>query len=94
MLILVSCIRARREVEIQYAMRHPNIVKVIAFDLGDRGPPPCLVMELMDETLYNLLSTDGIVMNPIDKVKIVRDVSEVCTQCEWVCMCTMRAQGK
>ena len=65
--------------EIQYAMPHPNIVEVIAFDLGDRGTPPCLVMELMDETLYDFLSTEGIILGLIDKVKIVRDVSEVCT---------------
>lgn len=33
----------RQEAEIHYAMRHENIVEVVAFGLGDADNPPCLV---------------------------------------------------
>lgn len=58
-------------------MRHPNVVEVIAFGLGDAQHPPCLVMERMHETLYDLLGVEGIDMPLIAKISIVRDVSEV-----------------
>ena len=64
--------------EIQYAMRHANIVEVIAFGLGDADHPPCLVMERMNESLYDLLGVQGIDLDPVSKVSIVQDVSEVC----------------
>eukprot|EP00904_Undaria_pinnatifida_P010394 jgi/Undpi1/6485/HiC_scaffold_20.g08964.m1 len=65
----------RQEVEIQYAMRHPNIVEVLAFELGDRGHPPCLIMERMDESLYTMLGA-SIDIGGVSKVSIVRDVCE------------------
>lgn len=76
----VVFIRLRQEVEIQYSMRHPNIVEVVAFDLGAAGHSPCLIMERMQESLFDLLSVEGIDMETITKVSILRDVCEVCTQ--------------
>eukprot|EP00752_Nemacystus_decipiens_P004091 g3744.t1 len=64
----------RQEAEIHYAMRHENIVEVVAFGLGDADNPPCLVMERMQESLYDLLGVEGIEMDPMAKVSIVRDV--------------------
>lgn len=69
--------------EIQYAMRHPNIVEVLAFELGDRGHAPCLVMERMDESLYTMLGA-SIDIGGVSKVSIVRDVCEVCIRNRWV----------
>lgn len=59
-------------------MRHPNIVEVVAFGLGDADHPPCLVMERMSESLFDLLGVEGIEMGPAAKVSIARDVCEVC----------------
>lgn len=70
--------------EIQYAMRHPNIVEVLAFELGDRGHPPCLIMERMNESLYTMLGA-SIDIGGVSKVSIVRDVCEVCMRNHWVC---------
>ena len=72
--------RARKEVEIQYAMRHPNVVEVVAFDLGGAEHPPCLVMERMQESLYDLLNVEGMAMGLVAKASILRDVSKVCPQ--------------
>lgn len=60
-------------------MRHPNIVEVIAFDLGSAGHSPCLVMERMQESLYDLLCVEGIDMGLVAQTSILRDVSQVCT---------------
>lgn len=43
MLCYVSRRALRQEAEIHYAMRHENIVEVVAFGLGDADNPPCLV---------------------------------------------------
>lgn len=67
----------RQEAEIHYSMRHANIVEVVAFGLGDADQPPCLVMERMQESLFDLLGVEGIEMDPTAKVSIVRDVCEV-----------------
>lgn len=69
----------RREAEIHFAMRHANIVEVIAFSIGNEANPPCLVMELMDESLYDLLGvslyptlTFGAAMGVIQDICVVR----------------------
>ncbi len=57
-------------------MRHKNIVQLLAFHTGDRLHPPCLVMERMDESLYEIL---GVL--PIEfahALEILQDVCEVC----------------
>lgn len=69
----------RQEAEIHYSMRHPNIVEVIAFALGNAERPPCLVMERMHETLYDLLGVEGIKLPLAAKISIVRDICEVCS---------------
>lgn len=56
MLSIRRSFRCRREAEIHYAMREaPNIVSVLAFSVDDPQRLPCLVMELMDESLYDYL---------------------------------------
>ncbi|CAN0378060.1 unnamed protein product, partial [Scytosiphon promiscuus] len=55
-----SILRHRREAEIQFAMRHDNIVRVLAFCADDPERPLCLVMERMDESLYDYVGESGI----------------------------------
>ncbi|CAN0330030.1 unnamed protein product [Hapterophycus canaliculatus] len=57
-------------------MRHANIVQVVAFGLGDADHPPCLVMERMNESLFDLLGVEGIEMDPAARVSIALDVCE------------------
>ena len=58
-------------------MRDPKIVEVIAFGLGDDIHPPCLVMERMQETLYDFLGVQGFDLPLMSKVTIAQDVCEV-----------------
>ena len=71
----------RQESEIHFAMRHPKIVEVVAFSLGDDIHPPCLVMERMQETLYDFLGVQGFDMPLMAKVAIAQDVCEVRPVC-------------
>lgn len=71
------CLHHRQEAEIHFSMRHTNIVEVVAFGLGDEDHPPCLVMERMQESLFDLLGVEGIEMDATAKVSMVRDVCEV-----------------
>lgn len=57
-------------------MRHDNIVEVIAFSVGDAVHPPCLVMERMDESLYELLSLQLTINFPW-ALGIIHDVCKV-----------------
>lgn len=59
-------------------MHHPNIVEVIAFDLGSAEQPPCLIMERMQESLYDVLDVESMDMGLLAKTSILRDVSKVC----------------
>jgi len=61
-------------------MRHANIVEVVAFGLGDADHPPCLVMERMEESLYDLLGVEGIEMDAAAKLGIVGGICEVRSQ--------------
>lgn len=56
-------------------MRHANIVDVVAFSIGDNVHPPCLVMERMDESLYEILSL--LTINFPSALGIIQDVCEV-----------------
>ncbi|CAN0573009.1 unnamed protein product, partial [Ectocarpus sp. 12 AP-2014] len=66
----------RQEAELHFAMRHENIVEVIAFSVGDAVHPPCLVMERMDESLYELLSLQLSINFPW-ALGIIHDVCKV-----------------
>lgn len=69
---------SRREAEIHYLMRHPKVVEIIAFGLGDSERRPCMIMELMQESLYDLLGVHGIALPMLDALSIIRDMCEVC----------------
>lgn len=56
-------------------MRHTNIVEVLAFSIGDKEHPPCLVMERMDESLYDVLGL--LTINFPSALGIIQDVCEV-----------------
>lgn len=71
---------SRQEAEIHFAMRHANIVEVVAFGLGDADHPPCLVMERMEESLYDLLGVEGMEMDAASKLGIVSGICEVRSQ--------------
>eukprot|EP00752_Nemacystus_decipiens_P004498 g4107.t1 len=47
----------RKEAEIQYVLRHANIVETIAFSMGNAVTPPCLIMERMHESLFARLKS-------------------------------------
>jgi len=66
----------RREAEIHYAMRHENIVRVLAFSEGTPERPPCLVMERMDESLSSFFEEAD---RPplVERLEILKDVSQV-----------------
>eukprot|EP00752_Nemacystus_decipiens_P007363 g6584.t2 len=64
----------RREAEIQFAMRHENIVRVLAFCADDPERPLCLVMERMDESLYDYVGESGISPPPTLRLALVKDV--------------------
>lgn len=75
---LLPCLHllSRQEAEIHFAMRHANIVEVVAFGLGDADHPPCLVMERMEESLYDLLGVEGMEMDAAAKLGIVGGICE------------------
>lgn len=79
----------RQEAEIHYSMRHPNIVEVIAFALGDKQRPPCMVMERMHETMYDVLAVEGIAITTLAAVSIIRDVCEVWCAGVWFVPCML-----
>eukprot|EP00903_Cladosiphon_okamuranus_P014621 g13558.t2 len=45
----------RREAETHFAMRHDNIVRLLAFSEGSPQRPPCMVLERMEESLSTFL---------------------------------------
>lgn len=71
--------RLSKEAEIHFAMRHANIVEVLAFSIGDKQHPPCLVMERMDESLYDILTV--LTINFSSALGIIQDVCEVNDGC-------------
>lgn len=68
----------RREVEIYFSVHHPNIVRLIAFGVNEPEHPPCLVMERMEKSLYNYLSTHGTPPPLVDRLGVLQDVCKVC----------------
>lgn len=62
-------------------MRHKHIVEVKAFSLGtEKGIPPHLVMELMDESLYEYIgemSTGMAGYDFSDALSIIHDICQV-----------------
>ncbi|CAM9568738.1 unnamed protein product [Discosporangium mesarthrocarpum] len=64
----------RQEVEIHFSLRHQNVVELIAFSLGENGRPPCMVMELMSESLYDFIG-----LKPNLNLNVALDViSDIC----------------
>lgn len=58
-------------------MRHENIVRVLAFCTEDRERPLCLVMERMEESLYDYVGESGISPPPTIRLALVKDVCQV-----------------
>ena len=56
---------------------HENIVRVTAFSEGDLQHPPCLVMERMAESLFHFLRTDTTRPSLVERLEIIKDISEV-----------------
>lgn len=57
-------------------MRHPNLVEAIAFSLGDDVRAPCLVMERMDQSLFDLLDLE-LTIDFTTALNVVLDVCKV-----------------
>ncbi|CAN0324578.1 unnamed protein product, partial [Pylaiella littoralis] len=64
----------RREAQIHFAMHHENIVRVLGFNVDDPQRPPCLVMELMDESLHQYIQTPAISPSVAERLDIVSGV--------------------
>jgi len=78
----------RREAEIHFALRHENIVRVLAFSEGSPQSPPFLVMERMEESLSGLLE---IARNPLPlgaRFEIVKDICQVLFRNSLECLVT------
>lgn len=58
-------------------MRHENIVRVLAFCTDDPERPLCLVMERMEESLYDYVGESGISPPPTIRLALVKDVCQV-----------------
>ena len=61
-------------------MRHKHIVEVRAFSLGtEKGKPPHLVMELMEESLYEYIGamSTGMGYDFADALSIIHDICQV-----------------
>lgn len=75
---IIDPVPCRREVEIYFSMRHPNIVRVLAFSVNNPEHPPCLVMELMEKSLYNHLGAHETPPPLVDRLGVLHDVCKVC----------------
>ncbi|CAN0206746.1 unnamed protein product [Pylaiella littoralis] len=64
----------RREAQIHFAMQHENIVRVLGFNVDDPQRPPCLVMELMDESLHQYIQTPEISPPLAERLHIISGV--------------------
>ncbi|CAM9961133.1 unnamed protein product, partial [Discosporangium mesarthrocarpum] len=65
----------RREAITHFAIRHPNLVEVIAYSVGDAKHSPSLVMPLIEGSLYDHLA-DGHQYDFTEAFRISRDVTE------------------
>lgn len=61
-------------------MHHENIVRVLGFSVDDPQRPPCLIMELMEESLYDYLKTPAISPSLAECLDIIGGVVKVGTQ--------------
>ena len=68
----------RKEAEIQSVLRHVNIVETIAFSVGDRVSPPCLIVERMHMSLFARLKSK---IDFPTSLGIVLDVCKVSKPC-------------
>lgn len=73
-LVGLFCV-VRREAELHFAMRHPNVVEVFGYSSSS---PVCLIMERMNETLSDFLGLD-LTIPFANKVSILEGVAEVST---------------
>ncbi|CAM9727938.1 unnamed protein product [Pylaiella littoralis] len=64
----------RREAQIHFAMQHENIVRVLGFNVDDPQRPPCLIMELMDESLHQYIQTPAISPSLAERLDIISGV--------------------
>lgn len=65
----------RREASTHFALRHDRVVRVIAFGIGERSRPPCLVMERMQGTLYGFIGTNP---SPLDLGASLSYIIDIC----------------
>ncbi len=68
---------SRREAETHFAMRHDNIVRLLAFSEGGPQRPPCMVMERMEESLSTFLEVMESPPPLAERLETTRDVCQV-----------------
>jgi hypothetical protein len=68
--------RFRREVEIGKTLNHPNVVRIFDYNLGEAGPDPYIVLELVrGDSLRDLLRRDS----PMDPYRAIRYMEDILT---------------
>lgn len=67
----------RRECQIHFAMRNKHIVEVKAFSVGSPRDPPCLILERMEMSLYDYLSTCPPALTFGDGLNVIYDTCQV-----------------
>lgn len=65
-------------------VHHPNIVRVFGYSVDDREHPPCLVMELMEESLYEYLGVRGLSPTLAERLGIIKDMCQVRASFTWL----------
>lgn len=69
------CGNHRREASTHFALRHDRVVRVIAFGIGERLHPPCLIMERMQGSLYDFIGTNP---SPVDLCASLSYIIDIC----------------
>lgn len=77
----------RREAQLHYVLRHPNIVDLLAYS---ETSPVCMVMERMEESLYDCIHS-GIDLDVSTKMDLLMGITKVgrpvISRPSWSCFC-------
>ena len=83
----------RREASTHFALRHDRVVRVIAFGIGERSRPPCLVMERMQGTLHGFIGTNPSPLDLDASLSYIVDICEVSVHLLGAVGSSSRARG-